>query len=242
LSWDRNAQLAAIATLDRGAAAVLHDWFSCTQLLVGDGLAAGIERFRRRAPRDGEIAADQAARWRECLAAVIADDPTVEGYAADVATYEGTVADLALGPGAAEDARLAAARNARRGVPDPSGTDRFVPVIGRHVRVTRFSFEAPSIVAAVEACDRLGEHERPAPCTALFVRQAHRARPHVMYVSKGVELLLGLCDGRHDGAAIIDELARRAPGADRGDLAARTCAALAALRARNVVSEGGAEP
>jgi hypothetical protein len=75
--------------------------------------------------------------------------------------------------------------------------------------VEHFAYNAPEIVAAIENCDRLDEAGRPAPCTIMLMRAASGPGVRIFAISDGVEMVLGLCDGSNDCAAIVGRLRTR---------------------------------
>jgi hypothetical protein len=233
VSFSRATRLAVLDILDDTAAAVLDEWFTCTQPLVGDALSMAAQRFCSKKRVAAVTTHDMASCWASCLNAVI-DDAIAPPYAADVLEYEAIVADVALSSAAACDARLAASRNATRHL--DSADSRFIPVTGDHVRLAHFHFDAPAIAYAIEKCDRLGELQQPSSRTVLFVRQPPECRPSVMYITTGIEMLLLRCNGDDDLPTIIDGIRHDAHDDEHSDVQAQALAAVGALQSRNAIS------
>jgi len=211
--------------------------FPCTLLLLGDHADTAVEEFCRDS--SANIRADgisDTQRLLTHLQAVIARAPDVPGYAEDVAAYEGAIAALAATDAAGDEAPRMVERDAAESARPIEELGRQVPVVGRHVRVERYRFNAPGIVAAIEECDRLEGREQPADCIVLLVKRPGNPRPDTFLVSEGVQMLLALCDGQRDCAAIAQRLQEGVTGERAGDFERRAFEAIEALRARTVLT------
>jgi hypothetical protein len=216
---------------------VAAEWFPCTLLLLGDHADAAVEQFFRESllkTCTGGISDPE--RLLTHLEAVIAQAPDVPGYTQDVAAYEGAAATLATSDEAGREAQSVAEHNASRQVCPTEVLRRLVPIVGRHVRVERYRFNVPGIIAAIEGCDRLEGRDQPAPCIVLLLKTLDQPRAHALLISEGVQMLLGLCDGQRDCAAVAQSL-HEGVSDERADLFdQRVFEAIELLRAKNVLT------
>jgi hypothetical protein len=212
-------------------------WFPCTLLLLGDHAETAVEQFCRESLAntcpDGF---SDPERFLKHLQAVIARAPDVPGYTADVAAYEGAIAALATSDEAGREALSVAEHNEVRHECPAEVLRRLVPVVGGHVRVERYRFNAPGIVAAIEECDRLEGRDQPAQCIVLLLKTPDQPRAHALLISEGVQMLLALCDGRRDCAAVAQRLHEGVSDERADNFERRVFEAIEALRAKNVLT------
>ena len=232
---------------DREAAlAFVNKWYPCTCLLLGERSDVALEQFCHETSTGNVEGAVDVERWLACVHAEVAREQGLPAYTEDVATYEGAIAALTLNDDATVDAATISERNAGVGEIAPELHRRLVPVPGGHVRVERFSFNAPGIVMAIEECDRLEGKDEPEPCAVLLLKKSAEARPQVVMVSEAVCSLLALCDGRRSCAEIAAALWTPAANEEAKVFELRVLNALEQLRARNVLSyrepDTGREP
>jgi hypothetical protein len=225
-------------TADRESALrYLNEWFPCTAVLLDDRIDNVVDRFCREASAapDPDGAAD-SQRWLACVRAELAGADSTPAYAGDVAAYESAIAALMSSDDATADTIWTAERNAvLRELPWSTPLRQLVPVVGRHVRVERYTFNVPAIVAAIEECDRLEGRDQPETCVVLLRKSRTEPRPLMHIVSDGVRLLLALCDGRRDCARVLQAL-RVEAGEQPEGFDERALDALEALRARDVLT------
>jgi len=212
-------------------------WFPCTLLLLGDHAETAVEQFcRENSANTCPDGISDTERLLVHLQAVIARAPDIPGYAEDVAAYEGAIAALAMSDQPGCEALCTVEQNAVEQKCPMEVLRRLVPVVGGHVRVERYRFNAPGIVEAIEECDRLEGREQPAPCIVLLVKTPDQPRAHSLVVSEGVQMLLALCDGRRDCAAVVQCLHEGVTGERADDIERRALEAIEALRARKVLA------
>jgi glycosyltransferase involved in cell wall biosynthesis len=214
----------------------LKEWYPSTMLLLGDRVDRIVGSFCFEPARGGVDPAAEAMRWLELVRSEIARARGLLPYAADVAAYEGTIAALAASEDARADAEFVVASNASRDALPDAVRLGLVPVVGRHVRVESYGFNVPAIVTAIEDCDRLEPVDQPTPVTVLFVASRDGDPPRTALVSDGIRLLLFLCDGIRDCAAVVRLLRGEAQIGDGEDPQREVLDALEALRTRNVLT------
>jgi hypothetical protein len=202
-------------------AARLREWYPCTLLLLGAAADGAIERFGHT----------RAADWLSVVQAEIAMKQGLPEFTRDVAAYEAAVAALASNDGAGNDAVWFTRENVGSPPPSLEAMPAVTPVVGRHVRVEHFAYNAPEIVAAIENCDRLDEAGRPAPCTIMLMRAASGPGVRIFAISDGVEMVLGLSDGSNDCAAIVGWLRTRTQAQEGDGLEIQVWETLRTLRA-----------
>jgi hypothetical protein len=216
---------------------LLNEWYPCTTLLLGDRANYLIERFCEDEPADACLdTAAEVQRLLTFLQSEIARDASLPEYTEEVAAYEGAIGAIAVSDAARLDALFVAEHNMTLPEFRLGALSAHVPVVGRHVRVERYAFNVPRIVAAIEDCDRLEGVEQPAPCTVLLLKLTSVLRPNTLLISDGVRVLLALCDGQRDCAGIVRCLQAEAPTQKKGDFERRILEACEALRAKNVLT------
>jgi len=220
------------------AARALKESYPCTALLLGDREVEVIERFCTEQPASGQVgAATDAQRWLKFLSSGVARELDLPAYTEDVAAFEEALAELAANDEAGRDAEMVADRNARLQAPGVAELAGLVPVLGKHVRIERYTFDAPGIVRAIEECDRLEPVEQARPCIVVLMRSVGQARPYTLSINAPVAALLAACDGSTDCAGIVRVLqAKRTGHQDDDSLDRKVFGALEALRAKNVLT------
>lgn len=221
------------------AAQVLSESYPCALLLLEDRAQEAVERFcaAQKAPVSPD-ARDEVRRWLVFFRSGFAREFSLPPYTEDVAAYEAAVAALAASSDAQRDARAFAKRNAILWAVSAADLSICVPVIGKHVRIEHFVYDAPGIVAAIRSCDRIEPFERPGRRTVLLVKAVDQDQPSPLLINSHFEELLAACDGQKDCAAIAEAMGAEGNRA----LKCNIYDAIEIMRGKNVLTYREAAP
>jgi len=174
---------------------------------------------------------DAVHHWLTSLPPVFTGECALPPFFRDVATYEHAMAKLTVDETALRDCEWVTQRNAAMEVIDLKCLDSRVAVVGKHVRLEHFLYNAPAIVEAIENCDRIEPVEHADAQLVLMARAAGQHRPFAMRVNALIRDLLSACDGQINCA----EVAERMGAVGRAQVK-KVYEALERLRAKNILT------
>jgi hypothetical protein len=174
---------------------------------------------------------DAVHRWLRSLSLVFAGEDGLPPFFRDVATYEHTMAKLIVDETALRDCQSVTQRNSAMGVIDLDSLRCLVPIVGKHVLLEHFLYNAPAIVVSIENCDRIEPFTQPDDQLVLIALAVGEHRPFAVRVNAAIRDLLSVCDGQRNCAEVAERM-----GALSGDQAMQVYDAIERLRAKNIVT------
>lgn len=173
------------------------------------------DRYAQLYPaRPEETVYDDILSFGRFMEDTLAGDPDFPPYASEVAKYE----------------RLYYAANLSEPEEDHSlSGGGATPVLARGVSFATFSYDALAIAEALRHGREPGEQRAGEQCL-VFQKPAGAPHPKVFRISAATRMLLDLCDGRRDLAAITAEVERETGAEGLRDEIEATLRRLAGLR------------
>ncbi|MDQ3809129.1 MAG: hypothetical protein M3336_02450, partial [Chloroflexota bacterium] len=153
-----------------------------------------------------------AHEWTTLFRSEVRRRRDLPSFAEDVVAYEGAVAELALSQTARRAAQAVAHGNRSLSQVSSNQLRFLAPVLGDNVRIEHYAHNAPAIVSAIQACDRLQPVAARVPTVVLLVLSPDEDEPHPFLINDSVEAVLLACDGTTDCAGIARQLGVEADG------------------------------
>ncbi len=223
-----------------GRVALALKAYPCTARLLGNKVSHIVDAFCAAHPpvwTDEPTLVTEAGRLASFFDHGGLRELGLPDYAQDLIRFEITLFELSRDPQALADAERFETANRALGSA-PGGYSGLVPVVGRHVRVESYAYDAPALLGAIENCDRLDYYATPGSFVVLLVKSSDQRRPKLLRINGDAQTLLAACDGSATVGRIVERMTREAceRGKPHADMAARVGAALEHLRTRGVLA------